>query len=96
MPSPHAKTRKVVVDGKEIPEVETLTVMGLIFRVGASSDLTASPLALARAKFWKLKHLFQNHTPLKERVRLFDRIITPTGVVVRLGTNTGQDRPATG
>ena len=76
--SPHASQDAVMVDGKVIPEVEELQVMGLPFKVGATaSELIASPLAMARAKFWKLQHLFKNHTSIKARVKLFDRIVTP-------------------
>ena len=55
--------------------------MGVKFHVGASaSDLIAGPLGVARAKFWKLKHLFLNGTSLRKRVTLFNKLITSSAL----------------
>ena len=79
--SPHAKVREVRVQGQVVPQSEVMDVMGVAFKVGASpSELIAGPLGMARNKFWKLKHLLINDTPLHKRMVLFDRVITSSAL----------------
>ena len=79
--SPHAKVREIQVQGQTVPRAESLDVMGVAFTVGASpSDLIAGPLSMARNKFWALKHLLINGTPLRKRMYLFDKLITSSAL----------------
>ena len=68
--------REVRVEGVLIPEVDVFEVMGVPFRVGAStSELLAPFLQRAKDKFWSLKHLLRARTPLAGRLRLLDRVV---------------------
>ncbi|CAE7344140.1 pol [Symbiodinium sp. CCMP2592] len=68
--------RGVRVRELEVPEVKSFEVMGVPFRVGAtSSELIAPFLQRAKDKFWSLKHLLRAHTPLKGRICLLDRVV---------------------
>ncbi|OLQ00668.1 Retrovirus-related Pol polyprotein from type-2 retrotransposable element R2DM [Symbiodinium microadriaticum] len=75
--SPYAdKSKPVIVQGKPIPSLPSFTIMGVPFRVGASSaELLAPFVQRAKDKFWSLKHLFRARTQLKGRVQLLDRVI---------------------
>ena len=79
--SPYATVVEVKVDGKVVPQVQVLEVMGLPMKVEHTpSELIGSPLAMARAKLWKLQHLFRNHTPLKDRLNLCNKLIMPSAM----------------
>ena len=75
--SPYATgSKEVRVGGVVIPQVPTLTTMGVPFRVGASSaELLAPFLQRAKDKFWALKHLLRASTPLRGRVQLLERVV---------------------
>ncbi|CAE7938067.1 pol, partial [Symbiodinium necroappetens] len=80
--SPYCVSQSPVsVNGNLVPQVETLEVMGVPFRVGASaSELLAPFLARGRDKFWSLKHLLRARTPLTGRILLLDKIIGGTSL----------------
>ncbi|CAE7394886.1 NLRC3 [Symbiodinium necroappetens] len=93
--SPYATGPKEVrVAGTVIPQVPTLAIMGVPFRVGASSaELLAPFLQRTKDKFWALKHLLRASTPLQGRVQLLDRVV---GVGLPVGYNDGGPLQATG
>ena len=80
--SPHYKgLKQVKVNSVELAEVPVMEVMGMPFRVGApASELIAPVLSKAREKFWASKHLLRASTPLKERIRLLDKILSGTAL----------------
>ncbi|CAE7776695.1 unnamed protein product [Symbiodinium sp. CCMP2456] len=80
--SPHCSTcLPIRVRGHLVPRVQTLEVMGVPLRVGAtSSELLAPLIARGRDKFWALKHLFRARTPLTGRIKLLDKIIGGTSL----------------
>ena len=80
--SPYAtSTAQIKVNGVVIPRVEVLEIMGIPFRVGASSSSLIAPLITrARNKFWSLKHLFRAKTSLPGRLKLMERILGGTAL----------------
>ncbi|CAE7769768.1 pol, partial [Symbiodinium necroappetens] len=71
----------VTVNGAVIPRVDTLEVMGVPLKVGATgSDLIAPLIARGKEKFWSLKHLFRARTPLAGCLRLLDKIVGGTSL----------------
>ena len=77
-----AGDRSIRVDGVRVEASQSLEVMGLVLRVGASIYELASPLAArARAKFWELKHIFRaKGGSMKQRARVMQRVVGGTAL----------------
>ena len=61
--------------GVHVQSSDSLEIMGIGMRVGMSlCELIGPLLARAKAKFWANKHLLRSHGPLKDRLKLLERI----------------------
>ena len=76
----HTGKRTIRVQGEVLHAAEDLKILGLTYRVGAtSSEMIAPLLAKARAKFWGgLKHLLRAKTPIGGRMLLMERVLGGT------------------
>ena len=72
----HHGPDKITISGVTIAAQDTLSVMGVEFKVGHNvKDMLQGTWNKAKAKFWSLRHLLRAKTPIRGRMKLLDRVI---------------------
>ena len=72
----HCGPNGIVLEGKKLSAQSHMHIMGIAFKVGANVTELLSPIwEKGKRKFWSLKHLLCSSAPLKDRLRLFQKVV---------------------